>query len=150
VSFQSSSTRAAERAAAAVFAAFEKYVEPPPDLERRLLQAIEQIASEPVTHRPAFNDPNHTACGLKVERFPVDMPLQLGEGETCTACTNVVRQIALAREYARKPRVPRLPCVECGDPATAQSSSDARARGHRPRCAKHSKRGWPKKVEARS
>jgi hypothetical protein len=133
----------AERVAAAVFRAFDRYVDPPPDLERRLLQAIEQIAAEPVTHRPAFNDPGHTACGLKVERFPVDMPLQLGPGETCKACTNVVVQCARARE--RKPRIPRLPCADCGEPATADSSHRARTRGHSARCVAHSKRGRPPK-----
>ena len=52
---------------------------------------------EPLTHRPSSLDPDHTACGLTLERFPINRNLQLGAGETCAQCTHVVAQLAAAR-----------------------------------------------------
>jgi hypothetical protein len=52
---------------------------------------------KPPTHRPSSVDPGMTACGLPLQRFPVDRDIQLGDGETCSRCTHVVAQVAAAR-----------------------------------------------------
>ena len=59
-------------------------------------ECVGATRSETATHRPAFDDPDHTACGLPVQRFPVNVNLHLGEGETCPVCTHVVAQCARA------------------------------------------------------
>jgi hypothetical protein len=51
----------------------------------------------PLTHRPSNVDPSRTACGLVLKRFPVDRPLQLGDGDTCPQCAHVVAQVAAVR-----------------------------------------------------
>ena len=53
---------------------------------------------EPLTHRPSSIDPAMTACGLPLQRFPIDRDLRLGDGETCSRCTHVVAQVAAARQ----------------------------------------------------
>jgi len=63
------------------------------DAERKLREAEDAL-----THRPSSLDLDHTACGLPLERFPVDRNLQLGEGETCQRCTHVVAAVAKERE----------------------------------------------------
>mgnify|MGYP001557269449 FL=1 len=62
------------------------------DAERKLREAEDAL-----THRPSSLDLDHTACGLPLERFPVDRNLKLGEGETCQRCTHVVAAVAKER-----------------------------------------------------
>lgn len=59
--------------------------------------ALQSRGFVPLTHRPSLLDDGHTACGLTLQRFPLDRVLHLGEGETCPQCTHVVAQVAAAR-----------------------------------------------------
>jgi len=62
---------------------------------------VDAMTDRELFHRPSSIDPGHTACGLVLERFPINLNLQLGEGETCARCTHVVAQVAKAREQVR-------------------------------------------------
>lgn len=61
-------------------------------------------AEKVLIHRPSSLDLDHTACGLPLERFPVNLNLQIGEGETCSRCTHVVAAIKAARREGEKNR----------------------------------------------
>lgn len=67
-----------------------------PQLRQARLLAVRHDGAHmtPITHRPSYTSPEHTACGLKLDQTT---HLQLGDGETCERCTHVVRQVAAVR-----------------------------------------------------
>jgi len=62
-----------------------------------LATALVSAGFVPLSHRLSSIDPGHTACGLVLERFPINRSIHLGDGETCPQCTHVVAQIRAAR-----------------------------------------------------
>lgn len=68
-----------------------------PEFTADVHAALRAKGYTPPTHRPSSIDPGFTACGLPLQRFPIDRDIQLGDGETCSRCTHVVAQVAAAR-----------------------------------------------------
>jgi hypothetical protein len=56
------------------------------DLQARL----KTVGYRPVSHRPSSVDLDRTACGLPLERFPIDRDIQLGAGETWLCLQSVL------------------------------------------------------------
>jgi hypothetical protein len=58
-----------------------------------LAACLEAKGYETPFHRPSSISPDFTACGLPLERFPINRNLRLGDGETCSRCTHVIAQV---------------------------------------------------------